>query len=50
MLHVSGGKGNEIVSLKKVKDTHPKEFSDYANMISKIKTILEMDAFSEKLV
>jgi hypothetical protein len=50
MLNMSGRKWNEIVSLKKVKDTHPKEFSDYANMISKIKTILQMDAFSEKSV
>jgi hypothetical protein len=37
---------DEIVSLEEVKDTHPKEFSDNANVISKIKTILQMDAFS----
>ena len=46
MLNMLGREGDEIVSLEEVKDTHPKEFSDNANVISKIKTILQMDAFS----
>ena len=46
MLYMLPREGDEIVSLEEVKDTHPKEFSDNANVISKIKTILQMDAFS----
>jgi hypothetical protein len=36
---------NEIVPLEEVKDTHSKEFSDNANMVSIVKTVLQMNAF-----
>jgi len=36
----------EIISLEEIKNTHPKKFGNNANVVSIIKTILEMDAFS----
>jgi hypothetical protein len=37
---------DKMISFEEIKDTHPQEFSDDADMISIVKTILQMDAFS----
>ena len=50
MLNVGRLKRNEIIPLEKVEDTHSKELGNNANMIAIIKTILQMNAFSDKLV
>jgi hypothetical protein len=50
MLNMSRRKWNETISFKEIKYTHSKKFGDNANMVFEVKTILQMDAFSVKLV
>ncbi len=50
MLNMRRLERNETIPLEKVKDAHSKEFSNNANMIPIIKTILQMNAFSDMLV
>lgn len=42
-------KGNKVIALEKVKDTHAQEFRDNANVIAIIKTILQVNAFPARV-
>jgi len=50
MLDMRGRERDKTISLEKIKDTHPKEFCNNANMVAIIKAVLQMDAFSGSLV